>query len=143
MARAAGKADQSVAQLLQQRLVERGLTGRLALASRRPGVRMRSRDQPAQVRVPGRILDEQRHVRAVGEGDLRAGDRANAEVFRRMRELERAVETVMVGERERVIAELRGAHRELLRQRRTVEERVRRVRVQLDVSSLRASRRAR
>ena len=50
-----------------------------------------------------------------------------------MRELERAVDAVVVGERERLVAELGRARGELLRLRRTVEERVRRVAVQLDV----------
>ena len=71
----------------------------------------------------------------ISERHLRAGDRPHAEVLRRMRELERAVHTVVVCERERGIAELGGADGELLRQRGTVEKRVRRVRVQLDVGN--------
>ena len=55
-------------------------------------------------------------------------------MLRCVRELERAVDAVVVGERERVVAELGGAGGELLGQRRAVEERVRRVRVQLDVA---------
>ena len=54
-------------------------------------------------------------------------------MLRRVRELERAVDAVVVGERKRVVAELCGAGGELLRQRRAVEERVRGVCVQLDV----------
>ena len=72
-------------------------------------------------------------MRAALERHLGAGDRAHAEVLRRVRELERAVDAVVVGERERVVAELGRARRELLRQRCAVEERVGRVRVQLDV----------
>ncbi len=72
-------------------------------------------------------------MRAAGERHLGAGDRAHAEVLRRVRELERAVDAVVVGERERVVAELGRARGELLRQRGAVEERVRGVRVQLDV----------
>jgi hypothetical protein len=72
-------------------------------------------------------------MRPVGEGHLGAGDRADAERLRRVRELERAVDAVVVGERERLVAELRRLNRELLRQRRPVEERVRRVGMQLDV----------
>src|SRR5262249_57945674 len=81
-------------------------------------------------------LDEQRDVRAVGERQLRTGDRMHAEVLRSVRELQRSVQPVVVGERERGIAELGGTDGELLRQRRTVEERVRGVRVQLDVRNL-------
>jgi hypothetical protein len=42
-----------------------------------------------------------------------------------VRELQRAVDAVVVGERERLVAELRRAGREFLGQRRTVEERIR------------------
>ena len=73
---------------------------------------------------------------AACERDLGAGDRAQAEVLRGLGELERAVDAVVVGQRERVVAELGGPGGELLGQRGAVEERVRRVRVQLDVASL-------
>ena len=72
-------------------------------------------------------------MRTTVERDLRPGDRPDAEVLRRVRELERPVDAVVVGERERLVPELGRARRKLLRQRRAVEERVRRVRVQLDV----------
>ena len=131
VARAAGEADEPLVQLLEQRLVE---PRRQRLAVRRvAGVRVRRRQQPAEVRVAARALHEERHVRLVRERDLRPGDRPHAEVLRRVRELERAVDAVVVGERERLVAELGRAGRELLRLRRAVEERVRRVRVQLDV----------
>ena len=52
-----------------------------------------------------------------------------------VRELERAVDAVVVGERERLVPEL-GRRRELLRLRRAVEERVRGVAVQLDVAAI-------
>ncbi len=67
------------------------------------------------------------------ERHLGAGDRAQAERFRGLGELERAVDAVVVGQRERVVAELDGACGELLGQRGAVQERVGRVRVQLDV----------
>ena len=73
-------------------------------------------------------------MRTAVERDLRARDRPDAERLRRVRELERAVDAVVVGEGERLVAELGRARRELLRLRRSVEERVRRVRVELDVS---------
>ena len=59
--------------------------------------------------------------------DLCACDRPHAERLRRVRELERAVDAVVVCERERLVPELGSARRELLRLRRAVEERVRRV----------------
>ena len=53
--RAAGEADEPLVQLLEQVWIERRIHGRLTFFSFRPRVRMRSRDQPAQVRVPGRV----------------------------------------------------------------------------------------
>ena len=73
-------------------------------------------------------------MRAAVERDLRAGDRPHAERLRRVRELERAVDAVVVGECQRLVSQVRRARRELLRLRRAVEERVRRVAVQLDVA---------
>ena len=67
----------------------------------RARARVRMRDEPAEVRVALLRLDEQRHVRAAVEGQLGAGDRPDAEVLRRVRELERAVDPVVVGQRER------------------------------------------
>ena len=67
------------------------------------------------------------------ECDLRPGDGTHPECLRGVRELERPVDAVVVRERERLVPELRGARSELLRLRRPVEERVRRVAMQLDV----------
>ncbi len=91
-------------------------------------------DQPAEIGVALGSLDEQRHVREVGQRHFRTGDRTHAEVLRRMRELERSVHPVVIGQRERRIAELGSLHGELLRERGAVEERVRGVRVQLHVA---------
>ena len=63
-------------------------------------------------------------MRAAAQRHLGAGDRADAEGLRRVRELERAVDAVVVGERERVVAELGGAGGELLGLRGAVEERI-------------------
>ena len=133
VARAAGEADEPLVQLLEQRADRAPAASGSALL---PGGRVcacAAREQPAEVRVALRRLDEQRHVRAVGERDLGAGDRPDAEVLRRVRELERPVDAVVVGERERLVAELGRARGELLRLRGAVEERVGRVGVQLDV----------
>jgi len=64
-------------------------------------------------------------VAAAGDRHLGAGDRPDAEELGRVRELERAVETVVVGERERLVAELGGARGQLLGLRGAVEERIR------------------
>ena len=104
------------------------------------------RNQPAEVRIaPGR-LDEQGDMGAVsrsgagkagtsapvrlrrayaGEGDLGTRDRPDAECLGRMGELERAADGVVVGERERLVAEVGGARGELVGQRGAVEERIR------------------
>ena len=63
-------------------------------------------------------------MRAAVEGDLGPGDRADADELRRVRELERAVDAVVVGERERLVAELRRPQRQLLGVRGAVEERI-------------------
>jgi hypothetical protein len=132
---APGEADEPVVQLFEQALVQCGICRRLGFPSDRSRVCVRRRDQPAEVRVALRRLDEDGHVRAVGESQLGAGNGAHAEMLGRVRELERAVDPVVVGECECGIAELGGADCELLRQRRSVEERVRRVGVQLHVGN--------
>ena len=115
-----------------RRVVAAGSSSRSRPSTRVRGVRVGQ--DPAEVLVAAAGLAEQRDVGAAVERDLGAGDRAQPEVLGRMRELERSVDPVVVGERERVVAELGRPRRELLGQRRPVEERVRRVRVQLDVS---------
>ena len=64
-------------------------------------------------------------MRSVGESDLGARDGADADRARRVGELERAVDAVVVGQRERLVAELGRARCQLLRQRGTVQERIR------------------
>ena len=119
VAGAAGEADEALVQLGEQRRIERR---RQQLSFLRPRVRVRRGQQPAEVRVALRRLDEQRHVGAAVEGHLGAGDRADADELRRVGELERAVDAVVVGERERLVAELRRAQRQLLGVRGPVEE---------------------
>jgi len=58
------------------------------------------------------------------ERDFGARDRLDAERLRRVRELERAVDAVVVGERERFVAELGRPGGELLGLRGAVEERI-------------------
>ena len=98
-----------------------------------PGVRVRAREQLAEVRPPGGIADEEGDVTPVGQRHLRAVDRAQAGRPRRLRELHRAGDRVMVGQCERgVPAAHRGRH-ELLGLGRPVEEREGRVTVELHV----------
>ena len=122
MARAAGKTDEPLVQLGQQPRVE---SRRQRFSSFfRSRSRMCRGEQPAEIRVARRALDEQRHVRTVGQCHLRAGDRAHAERLCGVRELERAVDTLVVGQRQRLVAELGRLRSELLGQRGTVEERI-------------------
>ena len=112
VAGAAGEADEALVQLREQRGIERG---RHELPFLGPRVRVRRGQEAAEVRVALRRLDEERYVGAADEGDLRARDRADADELGRVRELERPVDAVVVGERERLVAELRRAQRQLLR----------------------------
>ena len=131
VARAAGEADETVVQLLEPARVERRRQRLSSLL--RPRARMSVGDEPAEVRVALRRLDEQGHVRAAVEGQLGARDRPDAEVLRRVRELERAVDPVVIGERERRVPELGRPRRKLFRLGRSVEKGVRAVGVELDV----------
>jgi len=119
--RAAGETDEALVQLGYERGVERRRRG---LGRPNAGVRMRCGQQPAEVRVAARRLDQQRDVRAVRQRDLGAGDRPDAERLCRVRELQRAVDAVVIGQRERLVAELGRSCRQLLRQRGAVEERI-------------------
>jgi hypothetical protein len=115
VARAAGKTHEAVGALGERLQRQGGLE---------PIVGVRFCQQPTEVRVPRRRLDEQGHMTAALERHLRAGDRPHAESLRRVRELERAVDAVVVGERERLVAELRSPDHELLWLRCPVEERI-------------------
>ena len=119
VAGAAGEADEPFVQLGEQSPVERR---RQQLAFLRPRVRVRRGQQAAEVRVALRRLDEQGHVGAADEGHLGAGDRADAGELRRVRELERAEDAVVVGERERLVAELGRTQCQLLGVRGAVQE---------------------
>ena len=59
---------------------------------------------------------------AVVERDLGAGDRPDAERLRGLGELHGAVQAVVVGERQRLVALLRGGAGQLDRVRRAVEK---------------------
>ena len=134
VARAAGEADEPLVQLRDGLERDRGLEQHPVLLALGPRSRMSGREDPAEVGVAAARLDEERHVRASVERHLRAGDRPHTGVLRGVGELERAVDAVVVGQRERLVAELGGPRDELLRMRRAVEERVRGVAVQLDVA---------
>jgi hypothetical protein len=120
--RAAGQADEPLG-VCEQRL-ERQLGRERVGALLRPRAGVRLGQEPAEVRVPRRRLDEQRDVRAAGQRQLGAGDRLDAERLGRVGVLQRAADGVVVGERERLVAEVGGARGELVGQRGAVEERI-------------------
>ena len=153
--RAARQADQALGVVDHRLQVNPRLA---ALASRRAltGVRMGERDDPAEVAPAARVAHEQRQMaspalpvraarhragvsvrvgarRADSHVDLRAVDRPHAAVRRGLRQLHRSGERVVVGQRKRRVTQLAGALHQLVRQRHAVQERVRRVAVQLDV----------
>ncbi len=110
---AAGEADEPFVQLHEALERDRGRQRLAILSPRSARSRVRGRQEPAEVRVARPALHEQRDVRSSVERHLRARDRPDAEVLRRVRELERAVDAVVVGERERLVAELGRPRREL------------------------------
>ena len=131
VAGAAGQAHQAGCVRREVGGVERGRHG--PPVRRWPGGGVGEGDEPAQVRVADAGLGQQGQVGAVGEGELRAGDRAYPRLLRRVGERERPAEAVMVGEGDRRVPVGGGLLGELLRGRCPVEEAERRVRVQLDV----------
>jgi hypothetical protein len=134
VARAAREAYQALGVALE--LVERDAR-RERLAGVRTRAVVRERHEPAQVAIAGAVLHEQGEVRAVGEGQLGARDRLDPEALCGLGELHRAPEAVVVGERERGMAVHGGARDQLLGRGGAVQERVGRVRMQLDVHPVR------
>jgi hypothetical protein len=135
VAGAPGEADEPLVQL-RDGLERDGRGQRLpVLSPRAAGPCVRRREDPAEVRVALPALAEQGDVPSTFDRHLGAGDGPNAGVLGGMRELERAVDAVVVGEGERRVAELGGSRDELLGMRGAVEERVRRVAVELDVAA--------
>ena len=88
-------------------------------------------DQAAQVGVALLAFSQQRQVdgaaalveQAMRQGELNAHDRLHAGRGAGLGELHRAVQAVMVGDRQRAVAKIRRAQRQLLGQRGTLEER--------------------
>jgi hypothetical protein len=124
LARAAGQAHEPLGVALHVLESDGRLRGGLRRARRAPLARaaVRLRDQQAQVAVAGRALAQEREVRAVVERQLGPCERPDAERLCGLRKLHRAVQAVVVGERDRRVALLGCGARELYRMRRTVEK---------------------
>ena len=113
---AAGQADETLVPLFEQGEIETRVE---------PLVSVRGGEETAEVGVALRRLDEQGDMGPPLQAELGTGDRPDAERLRRVRELERAADAVVVGERERLVAEVGGPRGELFGLRGTVEERIR------------------
>ena len=96
---------------------------------------MRLRDQPAQIRVSLRGLGEQDELRPVAQRDCRAGDRLDAKGLRGVRERERAVNAVAIGQREGRVPEAVCFGEELVRRCGSIQKRESRVAMKLCVGS--------
>jgi hypothetical protein len=117
--RAAGQADQPLgvcANGLQRDRRRRRLARAFA------GVGVGERQQAAEVAPAALAGDQQREVTSVGEAELGAVNRAQTQSASCVCELHRAIDAVMVGQRERLVAELERGGGELLGQRGAVEE---------------------
>jgi hypothetical protein len=109
---------------------------------------MRCGEQTTETAVAGRVFDQQRQVRVPGRRShgakprpghlhchLRAGDRLDLQGHAGLDELHRSPDPVVVGQRERRVAQARRSAGQLRRRRGPVEEGEGGVSVQLDVGS--------
>ena len=96
-------------------------------------MRVRARDQATQVGPAAGALHQERDVTLVVEVELRAVDRPQPESPRGLRELHRARDRVMVGQRQRLVAQLERRRDQLVGHRGPVEEGVGGVAVELDI----------
>ena len=129
VARAARQADEPLGALAQR--VQRRARARAVLD-------VRGREQLREIGVARARLGEQRDVEGavlVGDRQLASGDGPQAERLGGVRELERAAEVVVIGQRERPVAELVRTGDQFLRPRGAVEEGVGRVAVELRVGN--------
>ena len=126
--RAAAQQHQPGRVLLQR--LERHRGRRLVLVAI---VHVGAGDDPAEVAPAHRVLDQQRHVPPVRQVHLGAVDRSQPERLGRHRELHRARDPVVVGDRHRLVPGRGGGRRELRGRRGAVQEGEGRVRVELDV----------
>ncbi len=92
------------------------------------------REQAAEVGVAGAVLAEERQVVAAFERDLGAGDRAHAPGPGALGELHRAVQAVVVSQRQRCLPQFARPQHQLLDVRSAVKEREVGMTVQLRVA---------
>src|SRR5205085_10545503 len=112
--RASTQADQALGVLADRAQAHERLRRGARLLTR---VRVRASQYPAEVRPAPGVLNQKRQMTPVLEINLRAVDRAQAERLDTDRELHRAGDRVVVGQREPVIAERECARDELIGER--------------------------
>ena len=93
----------------------------------------RDRDQPAQLRVAGQVLDQQDQPQAVVELEFGADDELDAGDLRRLVRTHDARQRTLVGDRQRLVAAARGALEQLLGAGSAAQEREVRQAVQLGI----------
>ena len=96
--------------------------------------------EPADVGVALPVARQQGEVAAPGQAGFHAHDGVQAVLVRRVGEPHRAVDPVVIRDRQRLQPKLGGAHRHFLGMRRTIEKREVGVRVQLGVGGAGQSR---
>jgi len=96
-------------------------------------VGVRAGEDPAEARPAGGVLDQQGQVMIVVEIDLRPMDRAEAQRTGGDRELHRARDRVVIGQRKCAVAQLDSGRHQFIWKRGSIQERERGVTVQLDV----------
>ena len=122
LARAAAQADEPLGVLLD--LGERDARRVPGAARALTRVRVRAREQAAEARPAARVAHQQRQVAVVAlarsavvaEAQLRPVDRAQAEPLGGLRELHRAADRVVIGQRQRRVPALDRRRDELLGQ---------------------------
>ena len=107
-------------------LIERDATSAFRRAQLHP------RDQPAEIAIPVAILDQHRQPRPVRQRDLAADQGAKAGVLRRPMEPRRPIHAVAIHQRQRRHPCPRGRLNQSLRLLGALQERERRLRVQLN-----------
>ena len=132
-ARASGEREQTLRMPRDEIERHRGLAARAVHAG--------PRDEHGEIAVSDPVFGEEDEVSTKGragaarhfDSELGADDAIDARFDRRLREGDDAAELIVIGERERVVAERLRARHERLGGRRTVQQRERRVAMEFDV----------
>ena len=94
---------------------------------------MCGREEFAEILIPELRFGEEGDVAAIDQRDLGAGDRLNAGIGREPGEFERTVHPVVIGDRQRLIAELLRTQHQLIRPGCAVQEGIVAMKMKFDV----------